>query len=372
MIKIAIIHPGMPNYRLSFFEKLTLELAKEKIALDVFFGEPENAWKLRNDQGNLDRSVYLPTRQIKIGGRTLLYKSLKTISGLENYDLVIAEHAIRNLETFQLIAKRVPLAFWGHGRTYTQPTSPFTEAVKARLARNARWFFSYTKSGADAVAAAGLSSAKITVLNNAIDTNTLKLQLEQISDDDVAKFRTEQLNNASKVALFLGALDKSKKIEFLFDSLDIVAKDDPNFRFLIVGDGPLRGLVSKLVSTRPWAFQFGSQFGAKKALILGVADTLVIPGRAGLVVVDSFVAELPIITTPDRYHPPEFDYLVSGVNSIVVNEDVKTYSLAVQNSFKPEVSSALREGCRQSSSRYSLDAMVENFVQGVLGALKQG
>jgi glycosyltransferase involved in cell wall biosynthesis len=371
MRKIAIIHPWMPTYRITFFQRLTLALAKENITVDIFFGEPENAWKLRNDQGYLDGSVYLPTKQIKIGGRTLLHKSLKSISDLPTYDLVIAEHAIRNLETFQLIARRTPLAFWGHGRTYTQVTNVFIEALKGLLARKARWFFAYTNSGAVAVAAAGLSSEKITVLNNTIDIYSLKLQLEQISDGDVANFRRVQLKDASKVALFLGALDKSKKIEFLFDSLDIVAKNDPNFRFLIVGDGPLRGIVARLVASRPWAFQFGSQFGAKKALMLKAADSLVIPGRAGLVVVDSFAAERPIVTTTDEFHPPEFEYLKTDFNAIVVGENVSGYAKAIEDSFDPEVSNRLKAGCRESSTEYSLDKMVSNFAQGVLGALSR-
>jgi glycosyltransferase involved in cell wall biosynthesis len=301
----------------------------------------------------------------------LLHKSLGSISALASYDLVIAEHAISNLETFQLIARRVPLAFWGHGRTYTQEPNFVTEAIKKWLARNARWFFSYTKLGATAVAAAGLPTDKITVLNNTIDTNSLKLQLENISDEDLKNFRSVQLNDASKVALFLGALDKSKKIEFLFESLDIVAKNDPNFRFVIVGDGPLRGVVSRLVSSRPWAFQFGSQFGEKKALMLKAADALVIPGRAGLVVVDSFAAERPIVTTNDAFHPPEFEYLKTDVNAIVVGEDVNDYARAVEASFDSEVSNTLKAGCRESSTEYSLDKMVSNFVQGVIKALAQ-
>lgn len=370
-MRVAIIHPWMPEYRIGFFVNLKSRLLELGIELDVFFGEPESDWKLRNDQSELDFGKMLPTKQIRFLGRTLLSKDISKIDGIENYGLVIVEHAVRNLETYKLLFRGIPLAFWGHGRTYTQRALPILESLKTLLAKKGSWFFAYTAGGADYLARKGYASDQITVLNNTIDTTELAEQLSRVTDEEVVKLRRQVLGEATDVALYLGALDKSKRLDFLIQALDQVAASKPGFRLVVVGDGPERHKVELASSTRPWMYVAGSKLGAEKALYLRAADVLTIPGRAGLVVIDSFCAQVPIVTTTDPYHPPEFEYLIAGRNALIADLVAADYSKAVLKGLDSAFAKALKNGCSESAEKYSIDDFVENFSQGILNFFKR-
>jgi len=371
MKRVAVIHPWMPEYRINLFSNLRLKLLESGVELNVFYGEPEMDWRLRNDQRELDFGKLLPTRQIQIFGRTLFLKSLKPLGSLKEYDLIIVEQAVRNLETYLLLAKRAPIAFWGHGKTYTQESIPMLEKLKSWLTMKGSWFFSYTAQGAENVISDGFPEDRVTVLNNTIDTASLSKNLESQDSVKVLEYRQNELAGAEQVALYIGALDKSKKIPFLIRSLDLVAAKEPGFRLLIAGDGPERQEILREISSRPWARFLGTQFGEQKAFFLRVADVLTIPGRAGLVVIDGFCAGLPIITTTDPHHPPEFEYLLNGTNSLITRESESEYSNGVLEALLRPLNERLQSGAKLSSTKYSIESLVSNFNSGVMKYLNE-
>lgn len=367
--KIAIIHPWMPQYRVGFFEQLKSNLARSGIELEVYYGDPDDAWKLRGDQSPLAGSHHLPTFQMKILGTTLMSKSLKPIGDISRFELVIVEHALRNLELYRLLLRRVPIAFWGHGRTYTQPSGVFLEWIKFKLAKLGLGFFTYTDSGERHLTTRGMDSKMVYSVQNSIDTTSLRSALETISSEAEEKFRKSHGLTLGHTALFLGALDESKKLPFLLRSLSLNAIGDPKFRLLIVGSGPVEPDLNEFISTNSWAQRLPGKFGLEKALILRCADVLVIPGRAGLVVVDSFAAGVPIVTTTDPYHPPEFDYLKHEYNALIVPENEESFSEAVLRALQPKVREQLSSKCLVSGGSVSIEKMALRFETGILEIL---
>ena len=292
---------------------------------------------------------------------------------MKDVDLLILEHAVRNLETYTLIARLgfKKVAFWGHGRTYTKAVPKKQEALKYALARRAAWFFSYTEGGKAALARNGVRAEKITVLGNSFDTSTLSRQLTGISDEDISRF-VRNYDLSGKTALFIGGLDNSKRLPFLIEACDQVAASVEGFRLLICGDGDLMGYVREQALTRPWIKVLGPLFGEDKALALAASQLIAMPGRVGLIAVDSFVAGTPIVTTRWEWHAPEFEYLVEGVNSLITDNDPGSYAAALEDALKSEEDlQFLRQGALASKETYSLDSMVDNFVSGLL-AWKRG
>lgn len=366
--RVAIIHPWLPQYRVAFFELLIQRLVEEGIELNLFVGAPEEAWSSRGDQIDSPLGTKLPTKEFKLLGRSLLKKDISGIE-LKKYDLVIVEQAIRNLETYALLAGKVPLAFWGHGRTFTQSNFWPLEKLKLKITRRGIWFFSYTKGGRDHLVSRGVAPDRVTILNNTFDSDQLKMDLAQVSEESLTSFQSEHNLTPNKTALYIGALDPSKRLDLLIESGELVFNEDPSFRLLIVGSGPEKARLKKICESKPWVKMFGSQFGIQKALLLKASDVLCIPGRVGLVAIDSFAASVPIITTPDPFHPPEFEYLQSGVNSLVsVAVSAESYSKTIIQGLEPTLRENLKLGCAESSSIYSLQNMVEQFVAGIVSA----
>ena len=366
--RVAIIHPWLPQYRLGLFELLTKRLGQSGIELDIFVGSPERAWSLRGDQIDSRLGIKLDTKEYSVLGRTLLKKDISKID-FNKYDLVIVEQAIRNLETYSLVKAKVPLAYWGHGRTYTQSNIWLLEKLKIKLTRRGIWFFSYTEGGRDHLVSKGIDPKRVTVLNNTFDSEQLKFDLAQIDPNSVAQFRREQGLTPDKTALYLGALDPSKRLDLLIQSCELVFTKDPSFRLLIVGSGPEKARLAKILESKPWATLFDAQFGEQKALLLRTADVLCIPGRVGLIAIDSFTASVPIVTTPDPFHPPEFEYLQSGFNSLVSEDiSIESYSKSIVEAMDLRVKEKLKKGCVASSSLYSLENMVNQFAKGIRAA----
>ena len=146
----------------------------------MFGGETPTETRARGDSSDAAFVRALGTRRTRrfAAGRSSTSRRLRSCAA--DYDLVILEHAVRNIETYELLVRlgRRRVAFWGHGRTYTKSVSPRQESFKYWLARRAdSWFFGYTERGVDAVVERGFPRDRTTVLNNTIDTAALRADL---------------------------------------------------------------------------------------------------------------------------------------------------------------------------------------------------
>ena len=374
MKQVAIIHPWLPQYRLPFFERLIASAADAGIRVDVYHGSPPPEWEERMDSAEATYATALQTRFLRLGGRSLVWKSLRPLQETARYDLIVVEQAIRNLETYRLLARtrsRKRLAFWGHGRSYTKDLSPAEERFKRYLTNRGQWFFSYTRGGANAVVANGFDDRHVTIVQNSIDSKRLADDIESISHGQAEEFRTVH-GLSGRTALFIGGLDSSKRLDFLVRAGDRLATDLPGFKLLIGGNGSDRSFVTDAAKDRPWLVYLGAIFGEQKALALRASDVLAIPGRVGLVAVDSFAAGRPIVTTDWKWHAPEFEYLESNRNSLVTTDSVAAYAAGLSRVLRDDVKrERMRAACLVSAQHFTIDRMVENFVNGLREAIRR-
>ncbi|WIB00728.1 glycosyltransferase family 4 protein [Curtobacterium sp. MCBA15_012] len=371
--KVAIIHPWLPQYRVPFFRALKAVAATRGIAVHVFHGEVPPEWRARGDSNVVPEVAQLVrTRWIGFGGRKLALRDLRPVRAGGPYDLIVVEQAVRNVESYRLLigttSRRV--AMWGHGRTYTKRTGRLQERVKRWLTLRSRWFFSYTRGGADDVLRAGFPPERVTVVQNTIDSSPLRDAVTQERERPDITFREEH-GLGSATAVFIGGLDASKRLDFIIAAGDAIAAAIPSFRLLVVGSGELEGWLRGQAQTRPWLVPLGHATGLLKAKALAASRAMLMPGRVGLVAVDSFAAGVPLVTVDYPFHAPEFEYLDHGKNSLVVANDIAQYSEAVIRILTDDsLGRALVTGCNASFERFTLDAMVENFLSGIEGALQ--
>lgn len=368
-MKVAIIHPWLPQYRVDFFKQLIAAGAMRNIEINVFFGATPPEWKAREDSGASDGFTQLSTRFWTLRNRSINWKSIRGIRDLKSYELIIVEQAVRNIETYELLLRRAPLAFWGHGRTHTLRVSAAQDRFKQWLTRKSKWFFAYTQGGKDSMIQAGMEPAKITVVQNSIETAQLHDDVFSLDKNALSEFgRTHDLRG--KTALYIGGLDASKRIPFLLRSAEIAARLDSDFRLLIAGTGDERQLIEEAISKYPFVTYLGAVFGQEKALSMASAQVIAMPGRVGLVAVDSFATLTPIVTTEWEWHSVEFEYLEPGNNAIVTENDVDSYARGLIETLQNrELLLSLQLSCGQARNIYTMDAMVANFMDGVLKAL---
>lgn len=368
-MKIAIIHPWLPQYRVDFFKRLIADGASQGVVIDVYYGATPPEWRARDDSGLPDGFTKLPTKFWTVKNRSLNWKSLRGVRELKSYDLIIVEQAVRNIETYELLLRGAPVAFWGHGRTHTLSVGSLQERFKQWLTRRSRWFFAYTQGGRESMIQAGMAPEKITVVQNSIDTQKLYNAVFSIDEDTLNEF-SRRLDLRGRTALYIGGLDSSKRIPFLISSAVIAERLDPDFRLLVAGTGDERQLVQEASSKYPFITYLGPVFGQEKALSIAAAQVIAMPGRVGLVAVDSFATLTPMVTTDWEWHSVEFEYLDPGTNAIVTGDNVDSYAQGLIETLQDEeLMSSLKFACGQARSVYTLDAMVANFMDGILAAL---
>jgi glycosyltransferase involved in cell wall biosynthesis len=370
--RVTVIHPWLPQYRLAFFAAAIDRLADAGVELTVAHGDPPPDVARRGDDVTAPWAVALPTRAVHVGGRALLHHRTRDVT--RGRDLVIVEHAIRNLESYPVAVRQgrggPRLALWGHGRTYTKQVTGIESRLKNQLARRAHWFFAYTAAGAAHVAELGVDPDRITVVQNSVDTEALAHAAARVTPEQVRDLQRSLDLTPGRTALYLGALDPSKRLDVLLDAAALAARTLPGFALVVAGSGPMEQWLRDRARTEPWLRYAGPVFGDAKAELASAADIMVIAGRVGLVAVDSFALKLPIVTCDWALHAPEFEYLVDGVNASIVPDTTHSIGQGIVELLQdPHRLGQLRSGCARSAAVYTLEAMTERFCAGVVSAL---
>lgn len=370
--KLLVIHPWIAAYRVPFYNRLNSALAQYDVQLMVVRNGAPPSMARRGDVRGGPWARDVPTSWLTLRGREIPRRRIASIMAEFQPDLVVVEQALHSLETYPLLVRhaagRCGVAMWGHGRNYSTRQSASEAALKQWLTRRCDWFFAYTDAGADHVVRHGFPRARVSVLNNTIDTEELRAGLDAVDPGELDRFRREHALTPGRTALFLGGVDEKKGVGFLLDSARIAGEMMPGFVLLIAGDGDSMPAVRAAQADGVPVRILGRTDGHAKALALSATDVLAIPEWIGLVAVDALVSARPIITTDHSTHSPEYDYLVPGKTSVVTAHVVADYAHALVSTLKAtDLLSDMQAAARVSSRQYTLDGMVNSFVEGVLG-----
>jgi glycosyltransferase involved in cell wall biosynthesis len=364
---VVIVQRRLTHYRVPFFNKLRDLLAERDINLRLLVGEPTPVESLKKDEGTLLWAEKIPT-SYKFG--FCWQPFTKYISDADLVIVTQENKLIYNLLAMSLFRPR-RLAFWGHGANLqSQNRNGLKERFKRWSTNQVDWWFAYTQMSADLVGTSGFPATRITVLNNAVDTSELQRQRQTITLEETQALRESLGFGKGEVGVFVGSLYSDKRLDFLFDAATAIRQHVPDFHLLIIGDGYERDMVKAWCAERTWARWIGSRIDREKAAYVSMAQVMLNPGLVGLGILDSFVCEVPMLTTDCGVHSPEISYLENGINGFMASNDLAAYVDAcvdvLQDSEKLE---ALRAGCRASAKEYTLENMALRFTNGVVYAL---
>lgn len=359
--RVVIVQELLPQYRVPFFELLKSELAADDIELVLVHGRARGDRAERRDESNLAWALRIRHRTLRIGRYEAVWQPVLRLA--RTADLVVVEQANRMLVNYVLLllaAVRVgpPVAFWGHGRNM-QSRRPrgLAERAKQWLALQPDWWFAYTQGRAEALVRLGYPAERVTVVQNAVDTSVF-----------MGRDKQEQTGRC----VYVGGLHPDKLIPFLLEAASRIAESVPDFTLTVVGDGPERPLVEAAARRSGWLDYRGAAFGSAKADILAGATLLLMPGLVGLVAVEAFAAQTPVVTIAGSAHSPEFEYLDAD-NAVVLPDGTTTAAYAahvVALLADPEQVHELRAGCRRAAAVITVSAMAARFANGTRAALR--
>jgi glycosyltransferase involved in cell wall biosynthesis len=374
MKHVVIVQHRLLHYRVDLFNLIKLNLEKNGIKLHLVHGVASPTEGLRKDEGTLPWAKKIKNRFFSIYGVDLIWQHLPDIAN--NCELLILMQENRILSNYHHIVKRnltgKKIGFWGHGKNLqsTKPTG-LKEQWKLKWLTSVDWWFAYTQSTVDYLVSQSFESNKTTCLNNAIDIKGFKDQIAAVTDIELKSVCDELgIEDNSTVGIYCGSLYKEKRLELMIDAADLIKSKIDNFYLIIIGDGPDADILHEAAKTRGWLSLVGVKKGQDKALYYRLSKLVLNPGLVGLHVLDAFSAGVPMITTIDALHSPEYDYLEHNVNGLVLSGTVAEYAEGIINLLNDEqLYLAMSARSINDSNKYTVEAMAENFANGIIHCL---
>jgi glycosyltransferase involved in cell wall biosynthesis/peptidoglycan/xylan/chitin deacetylase (PgdA/CDA1 family) len=373
MKNVLIIEAQIKQYRKPFYERLHRALRKEGVQLRVVYSVPSTSEARKHDNCDLPGEYGVRVKGYWMWKERLLFQvALREIASAE---LIIVDQANKLLLNHLLLplslCKLKKVAFWGLGENLQADRSTFSEWYKERTLNWVHWWFGYTEGTARYLSQHGVPSAKITAVQNSVDTRRIQACVRHLSLNAKAALRAKLgIGPSMPVGIFVGMLHKVKSVPFLIEAGEKIRQTISEFQLIVVGGGPDEEGIKQSARERPWVHFVGPRFGHRKSQLLAIADVFLLPGRAGLAVLDAFAAGLPLVVTRLPIHGPEMEYFEEGRNGVMTPHDPEPYADAVAHIFthRDELA-ALREGARGSAEKYSIETMADNFTQGILQCL---
>ena len=384
---VAFVCRLIPHYRIEFLNGLEDRLKTAAIGFTVFADHATPQSYLSEALEKVDAAVRVPNfhfglrdflgdRFNRSGGTSLRPPYWQPIfRRLLSFDLVIVEQANSALLNYPLIARRrllagrPKIAFWGHGENLQTHETGLRRWIKTTMTCQVDHWFGYTELSADILRRLGVNDDIITIVNNSVDTKVVKTASMMDAASKERK-KSELGLDHSPVAVFCTRLTKNKALPFLVEACRAAREKFGEFTLLVIGDGHHGPWLREQAKKESWIRPLGLLYGAEKAEVLALSDVFLLPSAVGLSILDSFAAGLPLLSARFGNHGPEIAYLKDGVNGLMTNATVEAYSDAIVRVLSgEELRKALSAGARQSAEVYSVDAMIENFAQGIEQAL---
>jgi glycosyltransferase involved in cell wall biosynthesis len=373
MKRVLIVEAQMKQYRLPFYARLNESLRADGLQLKVAYSGPAQDEMSKGDNCDLPSAYGLKVKGSWLLGKRLLYQPL--LREIHSADLVISDQANRLVLThYLLLLSRIGIkrvALWGHGENKQGSASFFVERYRKRTLHWVTWWFAYTAGAAEYLQGQGVPPCRITAVQNSVDTREIQECLQNFGTNAREALRDSLgIPAAARVGIFVGTLHKIKALQFLLEACRRIREEVDDFHLIVVGGGPEEEQILQSACGHAWAHFTGPKFGEDKARLLRIADMFLLPGAVGLAILDAFAAGLPLVTTSVAIHGPEMEYFEQHGNGVMAAHEVDAYADAAIRLFaNTRELHVLQEGARSCGKKYSIEAMVENFREGIARCL---
>ncbi len=358
MTKVLLISNEVMHYRVSVYNYFTRRFRELGVEFIVRADElqKKNPYPIEFD-----------FREVPF--RFSLYR--KEIKDLDP-DVVILFLHIKDLILFPLLywlrLSRRPVLVWTKGANLDAPDNRIGGAAFHHMQTLADGLVLYSPN--ETALIKRKNRFKITYANNTI--NYLEFPEIAASKDDIKK---EYGIPFKRTALFVGRMDVGggrKKVDHAIRIFNTI--DNPDYGLVLVGAGFNDRLKNEIRGHNVmYLGEIYDPANIEICKIFKMADIFLIPGHVGLGINQAFALGLPVITEKG-HQPPEIQYLVSGRNGFLVEEDdladLKAKVLYLLEN--DEERAKFAENAKQDIlTNASIEGMFQGFLQNVQRVLNR-
>lgn len=369
MKKVVIIYRTLFQYRKEFYNQLRDSLLENNVQLYIIYGKLNSTdYESRKDQIDLEWGQFIQNKVLHLGKKELIWQPC--LKDLKDKDMVIVEQANKLLINYYLMFTRQRLGlkfcYWGHGRNLQMNENNIYNKFKYLFIKNCDWWFAYTQGVKGFLVEMGFPADKISPVQNAINTKNLLMIYNQIEDNEIKQLKKDNGIGEGPIGLYCGGMYEEKRLDFLLEACTRIKLEIPSFEMIFIGAGPDDFKIKKASNELKWIHYLGPKFNNDKVPFFKMSCLFLMPGLVGLAILDTFSMQTPIITTKYPFHSPEIEYLENGFNGIMTDNNLEAYTTEIIKVLNDKTKlNSLKEGCQQSSTKYTTEKMVSNFVEGI-------
>ena len=303
---------------------------------------------------------------LKIGGNSfmpmLFFKLFRTRN---DFDIVHAHAHLFFSTNLCALVRRLgspPLVITNHG--LISQTVPMW-VHKIYIPTIAKWTFKsadkiicYTEKEKSMLKKLGIDSDKIAVIHNGTDTNMF--------------IPCEKEKNSNQI-LWIGRFTPGKGVEYLIDAFNILIKEYPNLKLIMIGKGPLKGNIEQKIQNLNLSKNITIMNfipNSKLPEIYQNSDVFVLPSiNEGVprTILEAMACGLPIVCT----ELPQLINIVEGCGSLVPLRDPQALAEAISKiiSDKERAQKLGENGRKKVVENYSWEDTVKrtiNLYEGLI------
>lgn len=363
-MKLLCLYQVMFQYRVGTYEAIS---KLDGVDFELWHGSDVPNTKLRNFRGEVSfRHRQLPCWHLPVktnnGASSQPFFPLLFFRLIRNNpDVILAEGAssLFSLTTAYIYSKlfRKKLIMWSMGklagRDYKGIRSLVQKWIK-RIEKKADAIFVYSTQAEQYFIRDGVENKRIFKAINVIDTNA---KLSAIKE--AGAIEQEPGFNVA----FVGAINKTKRLELLVDAIESLVKQYDDIKLHIIGDGNYLQTIKEYVTSKGadnYVVFHGRVTEGLNAL-LAKYQVLALPGLGGLAIVDGMISSLPIIS--GLADGTELD-LIDENNGFVTDTmtvDYMTEKLSVLYE-SPELARKMGESSfNKITGEFSFDSYINQF-----------
>lgn len=182
---------------------------------------------------------------------------------------------------------------------------------------------------------------------------------------DFERIQQVKAGGESSDIIFVGRLIKEKNVDILIKSVKLLREENAEIKCIIIGDGPERGSLEKLVDElglrRNIIFKGFLEDHDEVISHMKASKVLVLPSVRegfGIVALEANACGLPVITVKHDMNAA-CDLVENGVNGFICNLSPKEISETILKAINKD----MRMGCRRIAANYDWNRIVELYEE---------
>lgn len=369
MMKVQIVQPLVPHYRVSLFSKLA-----DQAELELFLTASREVPGADGLEAHLVPGAvcdYDHKCLGVLGGRVIWQRGLHLVDGMGQGDALVVCGNPRFLSNWSLVwaARRrgVRCVWWGHA--FGVRGNKLKNWIRLRMLRGFDAILLYTDAEIAVYEKLGFSSSMLFATNNGVDLEAIDAARVEWTSDRLEGFQRRHDLEGKNLLLFCGRRLRTLDFPSVFRALSLTKESMPALELAIIGPeegaDDLKRLAAELgVEKRVrWVGELFDQRDLAPWFMS--ARAFLFPGSVGLSLLHAFAYGLPAIL-PQVTHRPEIEAFEDGVTGLYYTQkDERGLSVCIKSLLSEECDRvAMGSACMDRVSReYNLKAMSERMFE---------